>query len=870
MNRTSMPTSALPFVGRTRELAEVTARLASGDCRLLTITGIGGSGKTRLASEAARLLEAQFSHGTAFVDLQALAQSKLLVGAIARTLGMSFNGSAEPFDQLLEFLQNKTLLLVLDNFEHLLDGADLIDMLLACAPGVKVLATSREALNLQAEWLYPLQGLSVPSSVYVASLDDYEAARLFLLHARRVRPDFDAASEHKAIVRICSLAAGLPLAIELAAAWLKGLSAAQIAGAMQHNLDFLATSARNAEQRHRSMRAVFEQSWQLLAGEEAQAFARLSVFAGGFDSDAAEQVAGASLAVLAALVEKSLVQRVAGNRFGLHEMLRQYANLKLDELGKQAATLARHSAYFAGWMRQQETELQQARQLAALQAIERDFENVRMAWEWAAQHQISSLYQMLNGLYLFGFLRGLYRETIPMFEQGLAQAGGDEVLRSLLLVRRWGYLHWMYQAEHAAVLVAIDGALAVAEHENNRFEMAFCHLVSAYVLISAQRYVETLPHLHASRELFEAIGMRYYVCWVLHRIGFVYYNLNDSHRANDYTEQGLQLARETHNTTALVICLYNRGSDYILSGDYAPGLRYCNEALEIASEMGHRDQIAYALSLLALHDFCSGDYLACQEHAQHSREIMEAINSRVFEPYNRALLIVLACLREDYAEGMRLHTLLSYQSTNKIAMQLYSWALATLFCGLGSVPQARAALEQVLRRSNLVANAAILVWIAPCAAFVLAETEPETAIRLLGWACAAPNIGHSWARDWPLAERLAALLQAQFGSAGYAALWEAGAALPSSAVAVLLERALSAGIVPATAGPAAISPFLTFREREILALLAAGLTNPQIAAQLVIGAGTVKTHTLNIYRKLDVANRTQAIMRAQELGLLKP
>src|SRR5262245_51663243 len=215
----------LPFVGRTRELADITARLLDPACRLLTLTGLGGSGKTRLALEAAKALAPQFPQGTVFVPLQPLTRSELLVPNIAQALGVTFFGEAEPQQQLLDYLHDKTLLLLLDNFEHLLDGAALVNSLLAAAPGVTILVTSREALSLREEWLYPLKGMSTPPSIYATSLEDYEAVQLFLSHARRVQPHFDMANEREAVIRICQMTAGLPLAIELAASWLKGLCA---------------------------------------------------------------------------------------------------------------------------------------------------------------------------------------------------------------------------------------------------------------------------------------------------------------------------------------------------------------------------------------------------------------------------------------------------------------------------------------------------------------------------------------------------------------------------------------------------------------------------------------------------------------------
>jgi predicted ATPase/DNA-binding CsgD family transcriptional regulator len=857
----------MPFVGRIQELVDIRARLMTPECRLLTLTGLGGSGKTRLAIEAATTLAPQFPHGAVFVGLQPLARSDLLVPAIAQALGVMFYGEGELQQQLLDYLHDKTLLLILDNFEHLLDGAALLTILLASAPGVTILATSREALHLQEEWLYPLTGLATPPSVYATSVEDYDAVQLFLAHARRLQPHADWATNHEAIIRICELTAGLPLAIELAASWLKGLSIAHIAQEMQRNLDFLSATTRNLEQRHRSMRAVFDQSWEFLSEDERLIFARLSVFPGGFAADAAGQVAGASFAGLAALVEKSLVQMDSSGRFGIHALLRQYGMEQLEAYGETEATYARHSHYFAQLMLRHDTALQQAQQLEAMQAIECDFENIRLAWEWSAKHQqVTQLHTMLNGLYLFGFLGSRYRETTTIFQQTLDQPVADTPLLGRLLARRWGYLHFGHQADYQEALRRIEQALTIAQEQHNQFEIAFCQLMAAYVMLSTQRYADALPHLETSHALFEALNEPYYICWVLHRLGYVYFNLNNKDAANDYTEQSLALARVTQDRVAQATCLYNLGSDSILNGDYVKGKQYCAEALHVASETGHQDQIAHALSLLALCAFCQGDYSTCQDYAERAHRITKDVNLSAFLPYSLALLILLACLREEYAEGVRLSALGKSNRTNMMGLLLLYWARAVLACGVDRPADACVYIQNVLDLSGPHVQSAIITWMVPCATYALAAADPEQAVELLAWVFAYPDSALHWARHWPLLERLQKHLHTMIDHDSYQTHWEKGTALSFDAIATAVQQAFC----PASdaGATAAHHQLLTAREQEILGLLAAGLTNPQIAAQLVIGAGTVKTHTLNIYRKLEVANRTQAIIRAQELGLL--
>ena len=239
---------------------------------------------------------------------------------------------------------------------------------------------------------------------------------------------------------------------------------------------------------------------------------------------------------------------------------------------------------------------------------------------------------MLNGLYLFGFLGARYRETITLFQDTLDHSAVDAPLRGRLLARRWGYLQWWYQADYQEALTNIEQALTIARAENDRFEIAFSQLMAAYALISMDRYADALPHLEASKALFEALDEPYYVCWVLHRLGHVHSNLNNIDKGIEYTEQSLALARVSHNRVALVICLYNLGSDYILDSDYVKGRQYGAEALQIATELGHQCQVAHALSLLALYAFFQGDYTTSQDYAQRSRAIIEDTPMLVFQP----------------------------------------------------------------------------------------------------------------------------------------------------------------------------------------------------------------------------------------------
>ena len=333
----NLPVQATPFVGRRDELDALATLLNDPNTRLITILAPGGMGKTRLSLEAARMQVGRYVDGVFFVALAPLSSSGDMVTTIAENIGFSFYGANTPAQQLIDFLRERSMLLVLDNFEHLLDGASLIGDLVQVAPGIRVLTTSRERLNLRGETVYVLRGLAFPPRETPFDVLEYEAVKLFMQSAHRLRPDFELqAHDLDHLARICRLTAGMPLGIELAAGWVDVLSLEQIAVELQRGLDILETEIRDVPERQRSLRATFGRTWVRLSDEEQRVFMRLSVFRGGFTVDAAQVVADADVRALRRLVNKALVQTAAGDRHDIHELLCQFAAEKLAASGERA------------------------------------------------------------------------------------------------------------------------------------------------------------------------------------------------------------------------------------------------------------------------------------------------------------------------------------------------------------------------------------------------------------------------------------------------------------------------------------------------------------------------------------------------------
>ena len=384
----SFPAENTSFVGREREVAEIIDAVTRPECRLLTLVGPGGIGKTRLALRAASTLVAHYSDGAVFLPLASVEDSGLLPGTIASALSLPFYGQVEPMRQLLDFLRHKQMLLVLDNLEHLLDGAELIARILDECRQVNILATSRARLSLSSERLERVEGLSLPGSEPSALSEGFDAIELFLRRARRVRGDFVLDdTNRRAVISICRSVGGAPLGIELAAAWVQLLSCEEIAEVIERDMSALHSPLRDVPERHRSLRAVFEHTWKLLSPTERAAFSRLAVFQGGFDREAAERIALVTMRSLLSLLDKSLIKRGADGRFSVHELLRQFAAEKLaDSPEEERAARSRHARYYANFLHQREPPIIGGeRQRAALLEIDAEIDNVRAAWQQAVR-----------------------------------------------------------------------------------------------------------------------------------------------------------------------------------------------------------------------------------------------------------------------------------------------------------------------------------------------------------------------------------------------------------------------------------------------------------------------------------------------------
>ncbi|MBN2147495.1 MAG: diguanylate cyclase [Anaerolineales bacterium] len=642
----NLPLPLTPFVGRDAEIR--TAIELLGSTRLLTLTGIGGVGKTRLAIQVATEVASAsgagigFPQGVHFVPLAAITAVDMLESAIADAIGFQFYGREGARQQLLNFLREKRMLLLMDNFEHLMGAIDLVVDILATAPDVKVMVTSRERLNVRGETVLELKGMEYPSGDGGDEIERYTAVQLFLHLARKSSPGFVLGDiERLYVARICQKVDGLPLGIELAAAWVPLLSCQEIAQEIEHNLDILGESLADVPDRHRSLRAVFDSSWGLLTAEEQMVLAKLSVFTGGFSREAAKQVSGASLPVIAGLSKKSLLRMIPTGplpsaRYELHEVLWQYAAEKLEQVPDVNRTVIQaHSDYYLNYLQEKGSLLNGAQQMDALVFISREFENIRLAWQSAVDaRDFRAVQGALDSIYVYFYMRTLLQEAMDFFEttektiKCLSEENEDLKLTCAMIQTRL-----MYFYQHTG---RYDQGRECFAHNHELIRSADLPSELAILLLRmGSIHEDIIEHPEAqmlfqeSLQLYRALGDKCGITSVLNELGVVAYHRGEYAQSEVLLQEALDTARSIENRWWIGRALINLGNVECDLGKYAEAQAHYEESLVLSRELDDRSAASVALNNLGDIARVTGDLSQAAEYLEASARICQEVGDRL-------------------------------------------------------------------------------------------------------------------------------------------------------------------------------------------------------------------------------------------------
>ncbi len=801
-----LPSEPVPFVGRARELGEIQQLFMQERPLMVTIVGPSGIGKTRLACAVAAAVAPWFRDGVYFVPLGAVASAERLIPVLADALDCRFHGESTPRGQLLAYLRDKRMLLVLDNFETVSAGVEFLRELQHVAPGVRMLLTAQERLNLSGEIVYPLGSMAVPVEDLSGVQPETDSLALLVESARLVRPGFELSQEQIAdAVQICRLVHGMPLAIILAAGWLEMLSLKQVADEIAQSLDFLSTELRDMPERQSSVRAAFDYSWHRLAPEHQHALMRLSVFQGRFGHRAAETVAGIDLKTLRVLVNKSFVSANAEGLYVIHGLLRAYIAEKLETHGGAQATHDLHSNFFLDRCRQLTPALKGHRQIEALAEIEESLEDILAAWTWAlAQGDLGGLSAALESLYLFYEMRSRFHEGAELFDAAQRHFAGStdedaQCLRRQILVRsimlQTRFLH--HAPELLDVLVE---TLDDARRCEDQAEYAFALLTMGYYLVdTAKDFAGALDYFRQSLRIYEGVGDEFYLARAYHRIGYCLLPLGGTLDFMTHTSQGLEIARRSGNKFDAAICLAGLGSIGLLSREYVNLTEsYYVESAALANETGDRLPLAQAKVMLGFMYALQGDVSEGRQACLEGLAIARAVNFPVTIAFGLMVLSFLASLEGHSLAAVQLAEDCRAVPSNAVVHMLAGWATALARCAYGDV---NAAWRSLIAAADFAlaasASGAIGFLLGAAAPLVAARGDHERAVTYLAVASHFPQSLTGWIRIWPVTVELQATLQQRLGEARYHAAWNAAAGLEPEAVVAAFRRDAGLSLAPA-------------------------------------------------------------------------
>lgn len=823
-----LPQPVAPFVGREAECTALLDRLCDPFVRLVTIVGQGGAGKTRLALQVAQQLAATVlapEHGIVYVALaapEAATPEETLITSLADACGLVLSASSAPSMQVRDYVRERSLLLILDGFEHVLAASPFIAELLAVAPRLRVLITSRIRLNVRGEITVPIAGLSFPAHE-ADQPERHDAVQLFVqlaLATGGATPTDDASMAIAG--RICRLVEGLPLAIELAAAWTRVLTVAEIEQEISRGLDFLSGGARDLPERQRSLRAVSEASWQLLSERERQVLAQLSVFRGSFTRAAAEAVAvGPLLQSLTILADASLVRRAdmagAVTRYKLPELVREYAAEQLARSGDVVQVRRRHASYYLTLVADEEQNLRSADQRQALARIGAEIDQIRAAWSYAlAEGDSDRVLPAAGSLFRFYDMRSWFAEGADVFGAAarVFEPGEDPptVVWARLLARQaWFVFHLGRPGEARAMLErSLEAARALDALSDQIFALSYLGAVCFYL----GDWATTETQCRAALRLAEAQGDLHGRAVACNILGQTAYERGDCDVARTWCQEAYAIEQGSGNTWSMTYSLTTLGNVAVSQGRHDEARQLFQQALETRRVLGDVRGVAGTFNRLGETALELGATDDARTYFSEALRLFREIGNTWGIASSLAHLGRLAAAQDRPAAATPL-----FQEALRLALATGAAPLATSVVG---------ALTALLRRAGETAWADTLAH-APGSASSLLTIYRRHEPRLLAWR-------------WPGAPHLTV-------DQAIVSL-HAPAPPPTTELAPASRQALPSGLTP--------------REVEVLRLVAHGLTDAQVAERLVLSPRTVSTHLTSIYGKLQVTSRSAATRFAIE------